>query len=181
MHEAELGILRILDGLVNQESVKPVLDEAVARVEHKLIQDRDAVMAWETVPLSAYGEGVPDGIRSSWVFVLRAGATTGAERHPNSHQRMTSCRGSGDFQIRPDEEWCSYHLVSDPNQPPENRWLSIPPNTWHQGVVPDANWALVSFQTVPEDELIEERPDPTNPGLTEQRFYVERNTKDLRP
>ena len=65
----------------------------------------------------------------------------------------------------------------------EGRWVSIPPNTWHQGVVPDANWAIVSFQTVPEDELIEERPDGTDGSRTRRRVYVEDDTdkRDVRP
>lgn len=183
MHKAELEILCILDGLANRESVRPVLDAAVARAEHKLAQDGDAVMAWETVPLSAYGEGMPSVIRSSWVFVLRAGATTGAERHPNSHQRAMAYRGSGDLQVRTGGRWRSNHLISDPEAPMEGRWVSIPPNTWHQGVVPDANWAIVSFQTVPEDELIEERPDGTDGSRTRRRVYVEDDTdkRDVRP
>jgi hypothetical protein len=44
-------------------------------------------MVWETVPLATFGERVPDGIASCWLFVIRPGAVTGAERHPDSHQR----------------------------------------------------------------------------------------------
>ena len=57
-------------------------------------------MAWEPIPLTIYGGAVPDAIKSSWVFVLRASANTGAERHPNSHQRMMSFQGSGDMQVQ---------------------------------------------------------------------------------
>jgi len=60
----------------------------------------------------------------------------------------------------------------------EERWISIPSNTWHQGVVSDRDWVVVSFHTVPADELIEERPDPRDPDpfrprLTRRRKYVE--------
>ena len=54
----------------------------------------------------------------------------------------------------------------------ENRWISIPPNTWHQGVVGDADWAVVSFHTVPAGELIEERPGPDE-ATTRQRRYLD--------
>jgi hypothetical protein len=42
--------------------------------------------------------------------------------------------------------------------------------------VPDANWVVVSFQTVPAEELIEERPDPSADGRTKQRLYVAPST-----
>ena len=113
-------------------------------------------------------------IRSSWVFVLRAQANTGAERHPNSHQRMMSYRGSGDFQLWTGGRWRSNPLVSDSEAPIESRWVSIPPNIWHQGVVPTENWVVLSFHTVPEGELIEERPDTTDTELTHQRRYLDK-------
>jgi hypothetical protein len=62
------------------------------------------VMAWEPIPLSIYGNALPAMIRSIWVFILRAGTNTGAERHPNSHQRMMSFEGSGDMQIRDERQ-----------------------------------------------------------------------------
>jgi hypothetical protein len=40
-----------------------------------------------------------------------------------------------------------------------NRRISIPKNVWHRPVIPEgADWLVVSFHTVPPDELIEERP-----------------------
>src|SRR5262249_50132230 len=94
--EQEHHVLSLLDSLVQRESAKSVIDPIVARVEEKLGCDPAALLAWEPVPLTAYGCAFPDLIRSSWVFVLRGGATTGAERHPNSHQRVMSYRGHGD-------------------------------------------------------------------------------------
>ena len=50
-------------------------------------------------------------VQSSWMFVLRRGVTTGAERHPNSRQRMVSWEGSGDFQVHDGPGWRSHLLV----------------------------------------------------------------------
>jgi len=66
---------------------------------------------------------------------LRAGADTGAERHPNSHQRMMSFEGSGDLQTGEPERWQSNVLISDPAAPLEQRWISIPRNVWHRPVI----------------------------------------------
>src|SRR5437899_2627908 len=82
------------------------------------------------IPKTIYGGALPSGIRSSWVFVLCAGASTGAERHPNSHQRMMSFEAAGDLQVRAgladggEGEWQSNYLVSDPDAPLERRWIS---------------------------------------------------------
>jgi hypothetical protein len=55
--------------------------------------------------------------------------------------------------------WQSNILVSDPRAPVEGRWISIPPNVWHRPVIPKGeDWVVVSFHTVPANELIEERP-----------------------
>jgi hypothetical protein len=115
---------------------------------------------------------LPPFIRSSWVFILRAGATTGAERHPNSHQRVMSFRGKGDLQTGGEGKWQSHHLNSNRDEDMEQRWLSIPTNVWHQADVSDVDWVVVSFHTVPAEELIEERPDKTDASRTQQRKYV---------
>ncbi len=151
--------------------MKEVIDSLVPRVEQKLKKDSEALLAWEPVPLDTYGENLPNSIRSSWVFIVRAHAESGAERHPNSHQYMMSYRGSGDLQVMTGEKWDSNLLVSDLGKERESRWVSIPPYTWHQAVAPKENWVVVSFHTAPENELIEERPDPADTKLTRQRLY----------
>jgi hypothetical protein len=171
MHSKELKILEVLDAIVRQESVRATIDSMVPRVEQKLAQDSKASLAWEAVPLGTYGKKLPDVIRSSWVFVLRARTSTGAERHPNSHQRMMSYKGRGDLQIWNGNEWCSNLLESGSHLEIEKKWLSIPPNVWHQAVVPETNWTVISFHTVPENELVEERTDPADSRLIRQRRY----------
>ncbi len=169
-----MKILQILDAIARQESVRAMVDSVVLRVEQRLTQDFGALLAWEPVPLDTYGESLPNMIRSSWVFVVRAQANTGAERHPNSRQRMMSYRGSGDLQIGNGGRWCSNPLVSDSEVPIESRWISISPNVWHQVVVPKENWVVLSFHTAPENELIEERPDTTDNKLTHRRRYSDK-------
>ncbi len=174
----EREVLRHLDTILGRATVRAALEPIVQRVERSLLEDHGAIMAYEPVSLSLYDETLPDSIGSSWIFILRAGVATGAERHPNSRQRMMSYRGTGDLQTRPGAAWQSHHLVSDPEAPLSKRWVSIPPWTWHQAIVPGENvprenWVVVSYHTVPDAELIEERPDPANPDLTRQRRYLE--------
>ncbi|MGD2245414.1 MAG: hypothetical protein PVI11_02585 [Candidatus Aminicenantes bacterium] len=165
--------LRILDKVVTQKSVRAAIDSLIPKAEQKLAADSEAILSWEPVPLELYGGKLPDVIHSSWVFVIRAASESGAERHPNSHQYMMSYRGTGDLQIKTDKKWESNLLVSDPVEKLESRWVSIPPYTWHQAVTSKENWAVVSFHTAHEDELIEERPDSANTQSTHQRLYLD--------
>jgi hypothetical protein len=67
--------------------------------------------------------------------------------------------------------WVSHQLASGEEADLERRWISVPPNVWHQSVVPDQNdWVVVSFHTVPDHALIEERLDA---GVTHQRRYLD--------
>ena len=190
MTAEESSLLEILDTIVGSEEIRAQIYPIVERVRTELARNKKAQMTWEPIPLTIYGGALPSGIRSSWVFVLRAGATTGAERHPNSHQRMMSFEGAGDLQVRArhgtspsirrtgladgsEVQWQSNFLVSDPDAPLERRWISIPRNVWHQVVVPEGpDWVVVSFHTVPPEELIEERPDSDDAGRTKQMRYL---------
>lgn len=175
----ERELLQTLDGAVNGEPVRSRLAAIARRLDEKLARDPEALMAWEVVPLADYGVALPEAIRSSWVFILRAGAATGAERHPNSHQRMMSYRGAGNFPVWMDGAWRSNYLVSDPSAPLERRWLSIPPMVWHQSMKPAEDWVVVSFHTAAEDELTEERGDPAAPSAVTSRRYLEEGAEGV--
>ena len=90
-----------------------------------------------------------------------------------------SFEGAGDLQVRAgladggEAEWQSNLLVSESGALLERRWISIPRSVWHQVVVPEGpDWVVVSFHTVPAEELIEERPDSDDPVGTKQMLYL---------
>ena len=169
MTKEERSLLETLDKIVRSEKVRAQILPIVERVRADLVRKPDTLMAWEAIALETFG-ALPPAIRSGWVFILRAGSDTGTERHPNSHQRMMSFEATGDLktdakavenEIETESEivWQSNILVSDPEEPLERRWVSIPQNVWHRPVIPTgADWVVVSFHTVPASELIEERP-----------------------
>jgi len=173
MTKDERSRLKTLDTALRSESVREHIRSIVVRVREQLARRKDALMSWEPFPLDVLRTALPFEIRSAWVFVLRAGADTGAERHPNSHQRMMSFEGSGDLQTGEPGKWMSNLLVSDPDAPLERRWISIPTNVWHRPIInAETDWAVVSFHTVPAEELIEERPDDSQEAGTRQMKYV---------
>lgn len=170
----ERAILEALDVMVRSKRVGAEIHPIVARVRAELAAKPNAVMTWEPIPLETFGDTLPPGIQSGWVFILRAGVNTGAERHPNSHQRMMSFDGKGDMQIGELGRLQSNILVSDPDARLEQRWISIPQNVWHQPVVAKGtDWVVVSFHTVPAEELIEERPGEDG-EKTKQMVYLDR-------
>src|SRR5215472_17168939 len=146
MTSEERSRVESLDAVLRSEYVREQIRPIVERVRTKLARKRGALMSWEPFPLDILATKLPSEIRSAWVFVLRAGADTGAEKHPNSHQRMMSFEGSGDLQTGEPGNWKSNVLVSDPDAPLEQRWISIPTNVWHRPVINvDSDWAVVSF------------------------------------
>lgn len=174
MNQEELRILHQLNTAVASEAMQSKIEAIAVRVKQKLRDNPDELLAWEPIPLESYDTPLPAFIRSSWVFILRANTNTGAERHPNSHQRMMSYRGYGDFQTRTTGDWQSNLLKSGQQLPIEERWISIPENVWHQGIVAGENWVVVSFHTAEVHELIEERPSEGNAGGVEQMKYEEK-------
>jgi len=174
MTTEERSRLESLDAVLRSENVRKQLRPIVERVRTELARKKAALMTWESVPLTIFGSALPAQIQSAWVFVLRAGADTGVERHPNSHQRMMSFEGSGDMRTGDPEQSQSNVLISNPDAPMEQRWIAIPQNVWHRPVVgAAADWAVVSFHTVPAKELIEERPDHRANDRTKQMRYLQ--------
>jgi hypothetical protein len=175
MTTEERSRLETLDMALRSDGVREHICSVVVRVREQLARRKEALMSWEPFQLDllVLAMTLPPEIRSAWVFVLRAGADTGAERHPNSHQRMMSFEGSGDLQTGEPGKWESNVLVSDPVAPLERRWISIPTNVWHRPVInADADWAVVSFHTVPAEELIEERPADSGEAGTRRMKYL---------
>ena len=185
MNDQERSMLEVLDKIANSADVRAQIVPIVRRVREDLTRKPEALMTWEPIALELFGDDLPPDIGSAWVFVLRAGADTGAERHPNSHQRMMTFAGTGDMKIdargTPNEvdaeseiAWHSHVLVSDSAAPLERRWVSIPKNIWHRPVIPsDGEWTVVSFHTVSAAELIEERPGG------KQMIYERERSRDV--
>ena len=65
MDQEELSMLEALDLAVRAEAVRPKIDAMVARVEQKLRERPDDVLAWEPIPLDCYTAPLPATIRSS--------------------------------------------------------------------------------------------------------------------
>jgi hypothetical protein len=157
---AELS--RLLGSARAREAIAPVL----ARVERALSARPGEPQAWEPLALTSLGFAPPAGIESCWVFVLRAGASFGAERHPNSHQRTIALSGSALFEIFIDGSWRPRPIGEK-----GEAMVSIPPSVWHRIKIGPSNFVSVSFHTVAAERLIEETPVGDDLSITKQRPY----------
>ncbi|MEJ2086447.1 MAG: hypothetical protein P8Y44_12345 [Acidobacteriota bacterium] len=151
------------------------LDEILVRLARALVERPDDIMAWETLALERFSPPLPSEIRSAWIFTLRAGVASGAERHSNSHQRSLAYRGSGEVQTREGDDWQSFPLSSDSDLSIDRRWASIASGVWHQWVVGEEDLTVLSFHTVPADELVEERPAEDGETEVRQMRYADRS------
>ena len=189
MEAKEHARLEKLDAIVRSDEMRAKINPIVDRVCAALSQKPEALMTWETIPLGIFRQKLPPEIRSGWIFVLRAGVDTGAERHPNSHQRMMTLDGTGDMRVQAfhgesptgvraglatsSSRWQSNVLMSGPSAPLERRWISIPPNVWHRPVVGrEVDWVVVSFHTVPAEDLIEEKLDESGAGTKKKKYLA---------
>jgi hypothetical protein len=133
---SEQAIVESSDRAIRAERASSFLSTLTAEVDALLKRDPASRLAWRTVPLEIY-DHLPGGIASSWVFLLRAGSSSGAARHPNSIQRVMSYQGWADMQTWNGHHWVSNVLRSETEQPLENCWLTIPTNVWHRPVMND--------------------------------------------
>ncbi len=87
-----------------------------------------------------------------------------------------SLTGTGRFELQERDSWASHPLVSSERGAAEQRWVTIPPSTWHRLFVDTQAWGMLSFHTVAPEELIEERPvDPARlEGETHQERYADK-------
>ena len=161
-HEGEAHVLSSLTAALTGD-VRTMLLGVGATLEMILRAEPESRLAWKSIPLGLFVD-VPSEIQSAWVFALRSDTSTGAERHPNSIQRVTSLRGSADLQTWDGRQWQSHRLAASMETERRDAWLTIPVSVWHRPVVGSETWIVVSFHTASDRDLIEELArDQQNP------------------
>ena len=160
--------------ILQERLADPVIGANLIEVANNLLAElrRDPgkpKSTFRNVPLSLYGP-LPAEIRSSWVFALRGGTFYPPERHPNSVQRMFALGTIGWFDTWEDGRWVTQQLV------PGDLGLSIPLNVWHRLTEQPGDWAVVSFHTAADSELIEIVGDPETGEISSTGTYVTGDT-----
>jgi mannose-6-phosphate isomerase-like protein (cupin superfamily) len=143
--------LSALDALTEGE-LRLQIAEAVDVARRMLATSREP-FGWRFIDLGP--RELPDGIRSGAVFVLPAGTTPPGHHHPNSIQHMRVLAGRAVVTLQSRESMARH----DPGRygvGTERPWLVIPRGVVHQlEVLPEAELVVLSFHTVPEEDLLE--------------------------
>lgn len=145
-----LPALRKLDTLIEGD-LRRQIDSAVADARAMLAGSEEP-FGWRFLDLP---DDVPNGIRSGGVFVLPAGSSPAAHRHPNSTQHMRVLSGQASVELRPageDEGQGAARFSIGEDRP----WLVIPRDIVHGfELPPDHDLVVLSFHTVAQEELLE--------------------------
>jgi len=133
--------LAALDALV--ERSRAVLDAASLKARAMLQTGEE--FGWEFVSLGP----LPEGVASAGLFVLPARSRPTPHRHPNSIQHMRRLSGEARVRLTLGDD------VMDRLVGADERWVVIEADATHQIDVGDREFVVISFHTIPQEELLE--------------------------
>ena len=147
--EASTPTLRALDELIGS-ALKDQIREGV-NAAAAMIASGGEEFGWHFLDLA--GVELPWGIRSGATFVLPAGSRPDAHRHPNSVQHMRLLSGSALLTLSGTDGPASDEVIELGDR---RVWVVIATDVAHGFVVSESgDLEVVSFHTVPADEIIE--------------------------
>lgn len=112
----------------------------------------------KNVSFSVFQQKLPKQINLCRIFILPANTKSKTEKHTNSFQRTVTIVGSGETKILNNNIWVS-NVRTARGKTIEERWLSVPENTWHQPISGTEDWITVTFHTASEKDIIDEYKD----------------------
>jgi len=133
--------LAALDALVKRS--KEVLDATSLKARAMLQTGEE--FGWEFVSLGP----LPEGVASAGLFVLPARSRPTPHRHPNSIQHMRRLAGDARVRLTLGDD------VLDRSVGADERWVVIQADATHQIDVGEREFVVISFHTVPQEELLE--------------------------
>jgi hypothetical protein len=147
MEETDLSKLSsLVKAMLRNRSILNTIEELKTQ-----LLDSNEPFVWATLPRDIIGKGVPTGIHSAWIFVLRPNYHTFSHYHPNSTQHTAVIEGDGWAKIGNQEVELQVFNPRDV-QP---IWYVIGKNVPHEFVTRDSPVVVISFHTCLADELVE--------------------------
>ena len=122
------------------------------------LEQKEVVSITENIPLEIFGDDLPASINLCRLFILKANTKSKIEKHVNSYQRTFSYFGEGNINILENRTWKS-NIRKSSGSLINDRWLSVPENTWHQPIALSTDWITVTFHTASENKIIDEYKD----------------------
>lgn len=155
-------VVALLDKAVRSDQAAAFLNDVVARVTEKLAAAPYPGMgASEVVPLTLFGKGLPETIKSAIVSVIDPGTEGGEESQPGRLQWWFTLSGAGAFEVEEGGEWIR-HEMSDQTGA---RWMLITHNAWFMEGLGERPWVRIIFSMVDARDLLTMAPwDPEDFG-----------------
>jgi hypothetical protein len=145
--------------LVNR---RPFL-ETVTQLSEDIKRSQESFV-WSVIDLSSIECELPEGIQSSWIFVLKKDVASGCHYHPNSIQHMVMIKGQGMSKVA--GEYKPIVQFQSSNGSLADKWLVIGKGIPHEFFPEKENMVVVSFHTCDARELEE-----VNCETGEKRVY----------
>ena len=134
--------------LVNQKTFLETVEHLSKEINHS-----PEAFVWSVIDLSSIKRELPEGIRSSWIFVLKKDVWTGCHYHPNSVQHMVSIKGQGMSKVGEENRRIVEFGAS--NDSLTDKWFVIGEGVPHEFFPEKENMVVVSFHTCEASELEE--------------------------
>lgn len=134
--------------LINQNTIL----ETIEHLGEEIDQSQEAFV-WSVIDLSSIERELPEGIQSSWIFVLKKEVSSGCHYHPNSIQHMVMIKGQGMSKVA--GQYKRMVLFGSSNDPLADQWLVIGEGVPHEFFPEKENMVVVSFHTCEATELEE--------------------------
>ena len=145
----DLGKLNTaVEFLVNQKTFLESVEHLSKEINHS-----QEAFVWSVIDLSTIETELPEGIRSSWIFVLKSDVPSGCHYHPNSVQHMVTIKGQGMSKVA--GEYRRMVLLGSSNDSLADKWLVIGKGVPHEFFPEKENMVVVSFHTCEASELEE--------------------------
>jgi len=136
-----------VESLLNRNTFLDKIEQLSEEINHS-----EEAFVWSVIDISSIAAELPEGIRSSWVFVLKKDISSGCHYHPNSVQHMVTIKGQGVSKIAGQY---SGLVQFGSNDSPANKWLVIDKGVPHEFFPEKENMVVVSFHTCEASELEE--------------------------
>ncbi|MGH9897777.1 MAG: hypothetical protein ACRD4L_02870 [Pyrinomonadaceae bacterium] len=134
--------------LVNQKTFLETVEHLSKEINHS-----PEAFVWSVIDLSSIERKLPEGIRSSWIFVLKKDVSSGCHYHPNSVQHMVSIKGQGMSKVGGEHR--KIVEFGSSNDSMADKWFVIGEGVAHEFFPEKENMVVVSFHTCEASELEE--------------------------
>jgi hypothetical protein len=134
--------------LINRKTFLETVEQLSEDIKHSR-----GSFVWSVIELSSIECELPEGIRSSWIFVLKKDVSSGCHYHPNSIQHMVTIKGQGMSKVA--GEYKRMVQFESTNGSLADKWMVIGKGIPHEFFPEKENMVVVSFHTCKESELEE--------------------------